>query len=184
MYINAEYDWIENILTLSIGQEKINNVRWDDEINKRWEFTLGYYTVTLAQDESTKQYSIQTQDSTYFSSFGNYMTIAKYKMSVDNIPTTNHTNIISALTEVCNTVSDNAENNKSDTANIGTLIYTLHPDITTIEINSNPVVQNSYYGELITTDVNEVFVLDNQFDDFYSDYDKYDRDQKGHFLYT
>ncbi len=28
------------------------------------------------------------------------------------------------------------------------------------------------------------FVLDNQFDDFYSDYDKYDRDQKGHFLYT
>lgn len=184
MYINAEYDWIENILTLSIGQEKINNVRWDDEINKRWEFTLGYYTVTLAQDESTKQYSIQTQDSTYFSSFGNYMTIAKYKMSVDNIPTTNHTNIISALTEVCNTVSDNAENNKSDTANIGTLIYALHPDITTIEINSNPVVQNSYYGELITTDVNEVFVLDNQFDDFYSDYDKYDRDQKGHFLYT
>lgn len=184
MYINAEYDWIENILTLSIGQEKINNVRWDDEINKRWEFTLGYYTVTLAQDESTKQYSIQTQDSTYFSSFGNYMTIAKYKMSVDNIPTTNHTNIISALTEVCNTVSDNAENNKSDTANIGTLIYALYPDITTIEINSNPVVQNSYYGELITTDVNEVFVLDNQFDDFYSDYDKYDRDQKGHFLYT
>ena len=184
MYINAEYDWIENILTLSIGQEKINNVRWDDEINKRLEFTLGYYTVTLAQDESTKQYSIQTQDSTYFSSFGNYMTIAKYKMSVDNIPTTNHTNIISALTEVCNTVSDNAENNKSDTANIGTLIYALHPDITTIEINSNPVVQNSYYGELITTDVNEVFVLDNQFDDFYSDYDKYDRDQKGHFLYT
>ena len=184
MYINAEYDWIENILTLSIGQEKINNVRWDDEINKRWEFTLGYYTVTLAQDESTKQYSIQTQDSTYFSSFGNYMTIAKYKMSVDNIPTTNHTNIISALTEVCNTVSDNAENNKSDTANIGTLIYALHPDITTIKINGNSVVQNSYYGELITTDVNEIFVLDNQFDDFYSDYDKYDRDHKGHFLYT
>lgn len=184
MYINAEYDWIENILTLSIGQEKINNVRWDDEINKRWEFTLGYYTVTLAQDESTKQYSIQTQDSASFSSYGTYTTTAKYKMSVNNIPTTNHTNIISALTEVCDIVSDNAENNKSDTANIGTLIYALHPDITTIKINGNSVVQNSYYGELITTDVNEIFVLDNQFDDFYSDYDKYNRDQKGHFLYT
>lgn len=184
MYINAEYDWIENILTLSIGQKKINNVRWDDEINKRWEFTLGYYTVTLAQDESTKQYSIQTQDSASFSSYGTYTTTAKYKMSVNNIPTTNHTNIISALTEVCDIVSDNAENNKSDTANIGTLIYALHPDITTIKINGNSVVQNSYYGELITTDVNEIFVLDNQFDDFYSDYDKYNRDQKGHFLYT
>lgn len=184
MYINAEYDWIDNILTLSVGQEKINNVRWDDEINKRWEFTLGYYTITLAQDESTKQYSIQTQDSASFSSYGTYTTTAKYKMSVNNIPTTNHTNIISALTEVCNIVSDNAENNKSDTANIGTLIYALHPDITTIKINGNSVVQNSYYGELITTDVNEIFVLDNQFDDFYSDYNKYNQDQKGHFLYT
>ena len=184
MYINAEYDWIDNILTLSVGQEKINNVRWDDEINKRWEFTLGYYTITLAQDESTKQYSIQTQDSASFSSYGTYTTTAKYKMSVNNIPTTNHTNIISALTEVCDIVSDNAENNKSDTANIGTLIYALHPDITTIKINGNSVVQNSYYGELITTDVNEIFVLDNQFDDFYSDYNKYNQDQKGHFLYT
>lgn len=80
-----------------------------------------------------------------------------------------------------NEIVDNASKNQSE---VGTLIYALHPDITTIEINSNPVVQNSYYGELITTDVNEVFVLDNQFDDFYSDYDKYDRDQKGHFLYT
>lgn len=158
MYINAEYDWIENILTLSIGQEKINNVRWDDEINKRWEFTLGYYTVTLAQDESTKQYSIQTQDSTYLSSFGNYMTIAKYKMLVSNIPTTNHTNIISALTEVCNTISNNKENNKSDIANIGSIIYALHPDITTY---STSAAKDGYYGKLIKSDVDEVFMLNN-----------------------
>lgn len=158
MYINAEYDWIENILTLSIGQEKINNVRWDDEINKRWEFTLGYYTVTLAQDESTKQYSIQTQDSASFSSYGTYTTTAKYKMSVNNIPTTNHTNIISALTEVCDIVSDNAENNKSDTANIGTLIYALHPDITTY---STSAAKDGYYGKLIKSDVDEVFILNN-----------------------
>lgn len=158
MYINAEYDWIENILTLSIGQEKINNVRWDDGMNKRWEFTLGYYTVTLAQDESTKQYSIQTQDSTSFSLFGNYMTTAKYKMLVSNIPTTNHTNIISALTEVCNTISNNKENNKSDIANIGTLIYALHPDITTY---STSAAKDGYYGKLIKSDVDEVFILNN-----------------------
>ena len=108
---------------------------------------------------------------------GNKFSITLPYQTLRNLSTDDKTSLICATNEIKKQAVE-TENN------VGEIIYALDPDITTIEINSNPVVQNSYYGELITTDVNEVFVLDNQFDDFYSDYDKYDRDQKGHFLYT
>lgn len=186
IYINAEYDWSENVLQLSLASNKIDEnkqVDWIDSANKRWQFTLGYYVVTLAQDTS-KQYSIQSQTYTLLDNGYFYFANASYKMPLSELPTINHTSILSSIIEVSNNISQLKSELAIERNNIAETIYSLHPTVEQITISADNKPSNDWYGSLITTDVNEIFVLDNQFDDFYSDYDKYDRDHKGHFLYT
>lgn len=177
-YINCEFNFDTQHLEFTTSNSIISQDTIDAIETRVWKFSLCYYTVNVvyndSSEESASQYVISNYDCDWCI---NSEKIALPYQTLDMLKTVDKNCIINSINEIV----DNASKNQSE---VGTLIYALHPDITTIEINSNPVVQNSYYGELITTDVNEVFVLDNQFDDFYSDYDKYDRDQKGHFLYT
>ena len=176
-YINCEFNFDTQHLEFTTSNSIISQDTIDAIETRVWKFSLCYYTVNVVYNDSEEpasQYVISNYDCAWCI---NSEKIALPYQTLDMLKTVDKNCIINSINEIV----DNASKNQSE---VGTLIYALHPDITTIEINSNPVVQNSYYGELITTDVNEVFVLDNQFDDFYSDYDKYDRDQKGHFLYT
>lgn len=174
-YINCEFNIDTQAFTLTTSDSAI----LDNVFEKRiWKFTICYYTISVVYNDSSEEPPSQFVISNYDCDWmGNKFSITLPYQTLRNLSTDDKTSLICATNEIKKQAVE-TENN------VGEIIYALHPDITTIEINSNPVVQNSYYGELITTDVNEVFVLDNQFDDFYSDYDKYDRDQKGHFLYT
>ena len=177
-YINCEFNFDTQHLEFTTSNSIISQDTIDAIETRVWKFSLCYYTVNVVYNDSSEEPASQYVISNYDCDWCiNSEKIALPYQTLDMLKTVDKNCIINSINEIV----DNASKNQSE---VGTLIYALHPDITTIEINSNPVVQNSYYGELITTDVNEVFVLDNQFDDFYSDYDKYDRDQKGHFLYT
>ena len=177
-YINCEFNFDTQHLEFTTSNSIISQDTIDAIETRVWKFSLCYYTVNVVYNDSSEEPASQYVISNYDCDWCiNSEKIALPYQTLNMLKTVDKNCIINSINEIV----DNASKNQSE---VGTLIYALHPDITTIEINSNPVVQNSYYGELITTDVNEVFVLDNQFDDFYSDYDKYDRDQKGHFLYT
>ena len=174
-YINCEFNIDTQAFTLTTSDSAILDNVFENRI---WKFTICYYTISVVYNDSSEEPPSQFVISNYDGDWmGNKFSITLPYQTLRNLSTDDKTSLICATNEIKKQAVE-TENN------VGEIIYALHPDITTIEINSNPVVQNSYYGELITTDVNEVFVLDNQFDDFYSDYDKYDRDQKGHFLYT
>ena len=174
-YINCEFNIDTQAFTLTTSDSAILDNVFENRI---WKFTICYYTISVVYNDSSEEPPSQFVISNYdCDCMGNKFSITLPYQTLRNLSTDDKTSLICATNEIKKQAVE-TENN------VGEIIYALHPDITTIEINSNPVVQNSYYGELITTDVNEVFVLDNQFDDFYSDYDKYDRDQKGHFLYT
>ena len=177
-YINCEFNFDTQHLEFTTSNSMISQNTIDAVETRVWKFSLCYYTVNVVYNDSSEEPASQYVISNYDCDWCiNSEKIALPYQTLDMLKTVDKNCIINSINEVV----DNVSKNQSE---IGTLIYALHPDITTIKINGNSVVQNSYYGELITTDVNEVFVLDNQFDDFYSDYDKYDRDQKGHFLYT
>ena len=174
-YINCEFNIDTQAFTLTTSDSAILDNVFENRI---WKFTICYYTISVVYNDSSEEPPSQFVISNYDCDWmGNKFSITLPYQTLRNLSTDDKTSLICATNEIKKQAVE-TENN------VGEIIYALLPDITTIEINSNPVVQNSYYGELITTDVNEVFVLDNQFDDFYSDYDKYDRDQKGHFLYT
>ena len=174
-YINCEFNIDTQAFTLTTSDSAILDNVFENRI---WKFTICYYTISVVYNDSSEEPPSQFVISNYDCDWmGNKFSITLPYQTLRNLSTDDKTSLICATNEIKKQAVE-TENN------VGEIIYALHPDITTIEINRNPVVQNSYYGELITTDVNEVFVLDNQFDDFYSDYDKYDRDQKGHFLYT
>ena len=174
-YINCEFNIDTQAFTLTTSDSAILDNVFENRI---WKFTICYYTISVVYNDSSEEPPSQFVISNYDCDWmGNKFSITLPYQTLRNLSTDDKTSLICATNEIKKQAVE-TENN------VGEIIYALHPDITTIEINSNPVVQNSYYGELITTDVTEVFVLDNQFDDFYSDYDKYDRDQKGHFLYT
>lgn len=177
-YINCEFNFDTQHLEFTTSNSMISQNTIDAVETRVWKFSLCYYTVNVVYNDSSEEPASQYVISNYDCDWCiNSEKIALPYQTLDMLKTVDKNCIINSINEVV----DNVSKNQSE---IGTLIYALHPDITTIKINGNSVVQNSYYGELITTDVNEIFVLDNQFDDFYSDYDKYNRDQKGHFLYT
>lgn len=182
IYINAEYDWSENVLQLSLASNKIDEhkqVDWIDSANKRWQFTLGYYVVTLAQDTS-KQYSIQSQTYTLLDNGYFYFANASYKMPLSELPTTNHTSILSSIIEVSNNISQLKSELAIERNNIAETIYSLHPTVEQITISADNKPSNNWYGSLITTEVNELFVLDNQLGDFF----KGTYNKQGNFLYT
>lgn len=177
-YINCEFNFDTQHLEFTTSNSMISQNTIDAVETRVWKFSLCYYTVNVVYNDSSEEPASQYVISNYDCDWCiNSEKIALPYQTLDMLKTVDKNCIINSINEVV----DNVSKNQSE---IGTLIYALHPDITTIKINGNSVVQNSYYGELITTDVNEIFVLDNQFDDFYSDYDKYNRDHKGHFLYT
>lgn len=182
IYINAEYDWSENVLQLSLASNKIDEnkqVDWIDSANKRWQFTLGYYVVTLAQDTS-KQYSIQSQTYTLLDNGYFYFANASYKMPLSELPTINHTSILSSIIEVSNNISQLKSELAIERNNIAETIYSLHPTVEQITISADNKPSNNWYGSLITTEVNELFVLDNQLGDFF----KGTYNKQGNFLYT
>lgn len=174
-YINCEFNIDTQAFTLTTSDSAILDNVFENRI---WKFTICYYTISVVYNDSSEEPPSQFVISNYDCDWmGNKFSITLPYQTLRNLSTDDKTSLICATNEIKKQAVE-TENN------VGEIIYALHPDITTIKINGNSVVQNSYYGELITTDVNEIFVLDNQFDDFYSDYDKYDRDHKGHFLYT
>lgn len=174
-YINCEFNIDTQAFTLTTSDSAILDNVFENRI---WKFTICYYTISVVYNDSSEEPPSQFVISNYDCDWmGNKFSITSPYQTLRNLSTDDKTSLICATNEIKKQAVE-TENN------VGEIIYALHPDITTIKINGNSVVQNSYYGELITTDVNEIFVLDNQFDDFYSDYDKYDRDHKGHFLYT
>ena len=174
-YINCEFNIDTQAFTLTTSDSAILDNVFENRI---WKFTICYYTISVVYNDSSEEPPSQFVISNYDCDWmGNKFSITLPYQTLRNLSTDDKTSLICATNEIKKQAVE-TENN------VGEIIYTLHPNITTIKINGNSVVQNSYYGELITTDVNEIFVLDNQFDDFYSDYDKYNRDQKGHFLYT
>lgn len=174
-YINCEFNIDTQAFTLTTSDSAILDNVFENRI---WKFTICYYTISVVYNDSSEEPPSQFVISNYDCDWmGNKFSITLPYQTLRNLSTDDKTSLICATNEIKKQAVE-TENN------VGEIIYALHPDITTIKINGNSVVQNSYYGELITTDVNEIFVLDNQFDDFYSDYDKYNRDQKGHFLYT
>ena len=174
-YINCEFNIDTQAFTLTTSDSAILDNVFENRI---WKFTICYYTISVVYNDSSEEPPSQFVISNYDCDWmGNKFSITLPYQKLRNLSTDDKTSLICATNEIKKQAVE-TENN------VGEIIYALHPDITTIKINGNSVVQNSYYGELITTDVNEIFVLDNQFDDFYSDYDKYNRDQKGHFLYT
>ena len=174
-YINCEFNIDTQAFTLTTSDSAILDNVFENRI---WKFTICYYTISVVYNDSSEEPPSQFVISNYDCDWmGNKFSITLPYQTLRNLSTDDKTSLICATNEIKKQAVE-TENN------VGEIIYALHPNITTIKINGNSVVQNSYYGELITTDVNEIFVLDNQFDDFYSDYDKYDRDHKGHFLYT
>mgnify|MGYP000022369953 CR=1 FL=1 len=174
-YINCEFNIDTQAFTLTTSDSAILDNVFENRI---WKFTICYYTISVVYNDSSEEPPSQFVISNYDCDWmGNKFSITSPYQTLRNLSTDDKTSLICATNEIKKQAVE-TENN------VGEIIYALHPDITTIKINGNSVVQNSYYGELITTDVNEIFVLDNQFDDFYSDYDKYDRVHKGHFLYT
>ncbi len=174
-YINCEFNIDTQAFTLTTSDSAILDNVFENRI---WKFTICYYTISVVYNDSSEEPPSQFVISNYDCDWmGNKFSITLPYQTLRNLSTDDKTSLICATNEIKKQAVE-TENN------VGEIIYALHPNITTIKINGNSVVQNSYYGELITTDVNEIFVLDNQFDDFYSDYDKYNRDQKGHFLYT
>ena len=174
-YINCEFNIDTQAFTLTTSDSAILDNVFENRI---WKFTICYYTISVVYNDSSEEPPSQFVISNYDCDWmGNKFSITLPYQTLRNLSTDDKTSLICATNEIKKQAVE-TENN------VGEIIYALHPNITTIKINGNSVVQNSYYGELITTDVNEIFVLDNQFDDFYSNYDKYNRDQKGHFLYT
>lgn len=117
-----------------------------------WKFSLCYYTVNVVYNDSSEEPASQYVISNYDCDWCiNSEKIALPYQTLDMLKTVDKNCIINSINEVV----DNASKNQSE---VGTLIYALHPDITTY---STSAAKDGYYGKLIKSDVDEVFILNN-----------------------
>lgn len=151
-YINCEFNFDTQHLEFTTSNSIISQDTIDAVETRVWKFSLCYYTVNVvyndSSEEPTSQYVISNYDCDWCI---NSEKIALPYQTLDMLKTVDKNCIINSINEVV----DNASKNQSE---VGTLIYALHPDITTY---STSAAKDGYYGKLIKSDVDEVFILNN-----------------------
>ena len=143
-YINCEFNFDTQHLEFTTSNSIISQDTIDAIETRVWKFSLCYYTVNVVYNDSSEEPASQYVIS-------NYDKIALPYQTLDMLKTVDKNCIINSINEVV----DNASKNQSE---VGTLIYALHPDITTY---STSAAKDGYYGKLIKSDVDEVFILNN-----------------------
>ena len=148
-YINCEFNIDTQAFTLTTSDSAILDNVFENRI---WKFTICYYTISVVYNDSSEEPPSQFVISNYDCDWmGNKFSITLPYQTLDMLKTVDKNCIINSINEVV----DNASKNQSE---VGTLIYALHPDITTY---STSAAKDGYYGKLIKSDVDEVFILNN-----------------------
>ena len=148
-YINCEFNIDTQAFTLTTSDSAILDNVFENRI---WKFTICYYTISVVYNDSSEEPPSQFVISNYDCDWCiNSEKIALPYQTLDMLKTVDKNCIINSINEVV----DNASKNQSE---VGTLIYALHPDITTY---STLAAKDWYFGKLIKSDVDEVFILNN-----------------------
>lgn len=153
-YINCEFNFDTQHLEFTTSNSIISQDTIDAVETRVWKFSLCYYTVNVVYNDSSEEPASQYVISNYDCDCDwciNSEKIALPYQTLDMLKTVDKNCIINSINEVV----DNASKNQSE---VGTLIYALHPDITTY---STSAAKDGYYGKLIKSDVDEVFILNN-----------------------
>lgn len=151
-YINCEFNFDTQHLEFTTSNSMISQDTIDAVETRVWKFSLCYYTVNVVYNDSSEEPASQYVISNYDCDWCiNSEKIALPYQTLDMLKTVDKNCIINSINEVV----DNVSKNQSE---IGTLIYALHPNITTY---STSAAKNGYYGKLIKSDVDEVFILNN-----------------------
>lgn len=151
-YINCEFNFDTQHLEFTTSNSIISQGTIDAIETRVWKFSLCYYTVNVVYNDSSEEPASQYVISNYDCDWCiNSEKIALPYQTLDMLKTVDKNCIINSINEVV----DNASKNQSE---VGTLIYALHPDITTY---STSAAKDGYYGKLIKSDVDEVFILNN-----------------------
>lgn len=151
-YINCEFNFDTQHLEFTTSNSMISQDTIDAIETRVWKFSLCYYTVNVVYNDSSEEPASQYVISNYDCDWCiNSEKIALPYQTLDMLKTVDKNCIINSINEVV----DNASKNQSE---VGTLIYALHPDITTY---STSAAKDGYYGKLIKSDVDEVFILNN-----------------------
>lgn len=151
-YINCEFNFDTQHLEFTTSNSMISQNTIDAVETRVWKFSLCYYTVNVVYNDSSEEPASQYVISNYDCDWCiNSEKIALPYQTLDMLKTVDKNCIINSINEVV----DNVSKNQSE---VGTLIYALHPDITTY---STSAAKDGYYGKLIKSDVDEVFILNN-----------------------
>lgn len=151
-YINCEFNFDTQHLEFTTSNSIISQDTIDAIETRVWKFSLCYYTVNVVYNDSSEEPASQYVISNYDCDWCiNSEKIALPYQTLDMLKTVDKNCIINSINEIV----DNASKNQSE---VGTLIYALHPDITTY---STSAAKDGYYGKLIKSDVDEVFILNN-----------------------
>lgn len=151
-YINCEFNFDTQHLEFTTSNSMISQDTIDAVETRVWKFSLCYYTVNVVYNDSSEEPASQYVISNYDCDWCiNSEKIALPYQTLDMLKTVDKNCIINSINEVV----DNVSKNQSE---VGTLIYALHPDITTY---STLAAKDGYYGKLIKSDVDEVFILNN-----------------------
>lgn len=151
-YINCEFNFDTQHLEFTTSNSMISQDTIDAVETRVWKFSLCYYTVNVVYNDSSEEPASQYVISNYDCDWCiNSEKIALPYQTLDMLKTVDKNCIINSINEVV----DNASKNQSE---VGTLIYALRPDITTY---STSAAKDGYYGKLIKSDVDEVFILNN-----------------------
>lgn len=151
-YINCEFNFDTQHLEFTTSNSMISQDTIDAVETRVWKFSLCYYTVDVVYNDSSEEPASQYVISNYDCDWCiNSEKIALPYQTLDMLKTVDKNCIINSINEIV----DNASKNQSE---VGTLIYALHPDITTY---STSAAKDGYYGKLIKSDVDEVFILNN-----------------------
>lgn len=151
-YINCEFNFDTQHLEFTTSNSIISQDTIDAIETRVWKFSLCYYTVNVVYNDSSEEPASQYVISNYDCDWCiNSEKIALPYQTLDMLKTVDKNCIINSINEIV----DNASKNRSE---VGTLIYALHPDITTY---STSAAKDWYFGKLIKSDVDEVFILNN-----------------------
>ena len=151
-YINCEFNFDTQHLEFTTSNSIISQDTIDAVETRVWKFSLCYYTVNVVYNDSSEEPASQYVISNYDCDWCiNSEKIALPYQTLDMLKTVDKNCIINSINEIV----DNASKNQSE---VGTLIYALHPDITTY---STLAAKDWYFGKLIKSDVDEVFILNN-----------------------
>ena len=148
-YINCEFNIDTQAFTLTTSDSAILDNVFENRI---WKFTICYYTISVVYNDSSEEPPSQFVISNYDCDWmGNKFSITLPYQTLRNLSTDDKTSLICATNEIKKQAVE-TENN------VGEIIYALHPNITTYDTNSS---EDIFYGKLIKSNLNELFVLIN-----------------------